>query len=71
MSAVFGSEVLESVLLLPAVVGWAYMALLALLGLRVFCWLWAVGCGVERAGVLVAAVVSVGAREGWREGAPE
>lgn len=61
---------LDSVLLLPAVVGWAYMAL-ALLGLRVFCWLWAVGCGVERAGVLVAAVVSVGAREGCREGAPE
>lgn len=70
MSAALGSELLASVLLLPVVVGWAYMLVRAvgLLGL-----LWVVeevevGWGVVREGVVV---VSVGAREGWREGAPE
>lgn len=54
MSAVLGSELLASVLVLPAEGCWAYM-------------LECEGCGVERE----CEVVSVGAREGWREGAPE
>lgn len=54
MSAVLGSELLASVLLLPEEGCWAYM-------------LWGEGCGVERE----CEVMSVGASEGWREGAPE
>jgi hypothetical protein len=54
MSAVLGSALLASVLLLPEEGCWAYM-------------LACEGCGVERE----CEVVSVGASEGWREGAPE
>lgn len=54
MSAVLGSALLASVLVLPAEGCWAYM-------------LECEGCGVERE----CEVVSVGASEGWREGAPE
>lgn len=67
MSAAFGS--LASVLLLAVLPGWAYMLLL--LSLLLLLLVRPEGWGVLRAGFVVADVVSVGAREGWSEGAPE